>query len=153
MYKWHAAINDNIHKHVLFGVFLCTSLYFSYWMICNTKEKQRTERQRMFPPTAVSALVRALSGKSGWYIFEPSLLNVNQVTLLFLCDRLILLHPFTNACSQSPSEFLSPQTKPADSAFHSTVEAKNSWRNHGTGKRTRWRGRRRTPEVFWLMIK
>lgn len=21
MYKWHAAINDNIHKHVLFGFF------------------------------------------------------------------------------------------------------------------------------------
>lgn len=103
MYKWHTAIND---KHVLFGVFLCTSLCFSYWMISNTKEKQRTGRQRIFPPRTVSdLLVRAPSGKSGWYIFELSLLNVNQVMLLFLCNRLILLHPFTDACSQSHQNF------------------------------------------------
>lgn len=66
MYKLHTAINDNIHKHVLFGFFFNVHFSVSVTVICNTKEKQRTERQRIFPPTAVSdLLVRAPSGKSG----------------------------------------------------------------------------------------
>lgn len=39
MHKWHAAINDNIHKHVLFGcVFL---MYISLFQLLNDLQHQR----------------------------------------------------------------------------------------------------------------
>lgn len=108
-------------------------LYFSYWTICNTKEKLKLEGREHSHPQQSQTSWLGLFHESGWYNFELSLLNVNRVTLSLLCNRLILLHPFTDACSQSLSEFLPP----ADSAFHATVEAKNSW--SGTGKRIRWK--------------